>query len=182
MNKKIIIINGKGASGKDTFVNYVGNYIKTENYSSVDLIKKIAKHLGYNGGKSNKDRKFLSDLKMLSSNYNDLPYIDVVEKILEFLYTRDNTNQLLFIHVREPEEIQRLIDFATKSNIDISTLLIKRNGKNFNSENITYGNFADDNAENYDYDNIIENNKDLEHLQNLAKSYINNTLKLNILI
>jgi len=40
--KKIIIINGTGGSGKDTFVNYCSEYIKTVNISSVDKVKEAA--------------------------------------------------------------------------------------------------------------------------------------------
>ena len=34
--KRIVIINGKGKSGKDTFVDMCKDYVNTENYSSID--------------------------------------------------------------------------------------------------------------------------------------------------
>jgi len=40
--KEIIIINGTGGSGKDTFVNYCAQFIKTVNISSVDKVKEAA--------------------------------------------------------------------------------------------------------------------------------------------
>lgn len=51
MNKKIIVINGTGGSGKDTFVEYVSKYAKVYNFSSVDKVKEIAKLIGWTGTK-----------------------------------------------------------------------------------------------------------------------------------
>ena len=34
MNKNIVVINGTGGSGKDTFVEYVSKYAKVYNFSS----------------------------------------------------------------------------------------------------------------------------------------------------
>ena len=65
--KEIIIINGSGGVGKDTFIAMCDKYTYTKNYSSVDEIKCVARQLGWNGGKTEKDRKFLSDLKLLTS-------------------------------------------------------------------------------------------------------------------
>ena len=70
-SKRIVIINGKGTSGKDTFANIVNKSAPTENYLSIDLIRKVATQLGYNGGKTMKDRNFLSDMKVLASEYNE---------------------------------------------------------------------------------------------------------------
>ena len=84
MDKKIIVINGTGGSGKDTFISYCENYTKVFNFSSIDIIKEIASTMGWNGGKTEKDRKFLADLKALATDYNDLPYNCVKGAINEF--------------------------------------------------------------------------------------------------
>ena len=175
-SKRIVIINGKGTSGKDTFVNIVSNYVPTENYSSIDLIRKVATQLGYNGGKSMKDRKFLSDMKVLATEYNDSPYNDIIDKVLKFIYSKHNKNQLLFIHIREPKEIQRLVDFCKERNIEVSTLLIKRE----NLESVEYGNMADDNVYNYDYDFVINNDGTLDDLLNTAIWYLRRILDIPI--
>ena len=63
-----------------------------------------------------------------------------------------STTDIMFIHVREPEEIEKL-----KNNIPGTiTLLVKRDLIG------DYGNESDDNVENYDYDVIFENNDTLE--------------------
>ena len=62
---EIFIINGSGGCGKDTFVELFSKHYgpdKVWNYSSVDKVKRIAKEIGWTGAKTEKDRKFLSDL------------------------------------------------------------------------------------------------------------------------
>ena len=176
ITKRIVIINGKGKSGKDTFVDMCKDYVNTENYSSIDLIKKVATQLGYNGGKTMKDRKFLSDMKVLATEYNDSPYNDIIDKVLKFIYCKQNKNQLLFIHIREPKEIQRLVNFCKESNIEVSTLLIKRE----NIESVKYGNMADDDVYNYDYDFVINNDGTLDDLLNTAIWYLRRILDIPI--
>ena len=66
-SKQIVIINGTGGCGKDTFVSFVSKYKRVYNFSSIDKVKEIAKLIGWNGGKTDKDRKFLSDLKKLTT-------------------------------------------------------------------------------------------------------------------
>lgn len=46
MKKQIVIINGTGGSGKDTFVEFCTKYGKIMNFSSVDKVKEIAKYIG----------------------------------------------------------------------------------------------------------------------------------------
>ena len=145
MNKNIIVINGTGGSGKDTFVEYVSKYAKVYNFSSVDKVKEIAKLIGWTGTKTDKDRKFLSDLKKLTTNYNSSNY------------------EIMFIHIREPEEIQRVVD-----NFSAKTLLIKREGLK-----IIDTNSSDANVENYKYDYIIINTT-LENLDKSALKFIQN--------
>ena len=67
MNKQVFIINGSGGVGKDTFVELVSKVfnLSVMNFSSVDKVKEIARIIGWTGGKTEKDRKFLSDLKLL---------------------------------------------------------------------------------------------------------------------
>ena len=158
--KSIIIINGTGGCGKDTFVEYVSKYAKVMNFSSVDKVKEIAKIIGWTGGKSEKDRKFLADLKKLTTEYNDMAYNDMKEKTVEF---QNSDNEIMFIHIREPEEIKRAVD-----TLKAKTLLIKREGlSNINS------NYSDANVENYKYDYIIIN-KTLEELEKEAQRFVTN--------
>lgn len=74
MEKQIVIINGTGGSGKDTFVQFCSKYNKVMNFSSIDKVKEIARLIGWDGKKTEKDRKFLSDLKKLTTEYNDMAF------------------------------------------------------------------------------------------------------------
>ena len=72
--KRVIITNGYARSGKDEFAKILNDYIGVAKYSSIDCVRNGASEAGwYSGGKSDKDRKFLSDLKKLLTDYNDIP-------------------------------------------------------------------------------------------------------------
>ena len=74
MKKTIIIINGTGGAGKDTFVSFCAEFEKVLNISAVDKVKEAAAILvGWNGEKDEVSRKLLVDLKQLSIAYNDAP-------------------------------------------------------------------------------------------------------------
>lgn len=168
MNKHVFIINGSGGSGKDTFVKLVRAELNdifkrfgtVDNYSSIDRIKEVAHAFGYNDEKNEKDRKFLSDLKQLVTNYSDMPFTCVKERVEQF--NQNDMNIILFLHIREPEEIQRAVkEFSAK------TILIKNNKIN----HIT-SNDSDKNVFNYKYDYIIKNNGSIEDLDEKAKIFI----------
>lgn len=165
--KQIIIINGTGGSGKDTFAEFCSKYGKVMNFSSIDKVKEIARLIGWDGQKTEKDRKFLSDLKRLTTDYNDMAFNSITEAVAQF---ENSNDEILFIHIREPEEIQR-----AASVFNAKTLLVKRAGLS----NIQT-NYSDANVDNYPYDYIIENTT-LEELNNTALHFVseikNNKLK-----
>lgn len=168
MIKQVFIINGSGGVGKDTFVSLVSNNIATMNFSSVDKVKEIARIIGWDGGKTEKDRKFLSDLKLLCTDYNNMPFNSMHEKVLEFL---NSDSIFLFLHIREPEEIEK-----AKMAFNAKTILIKRDA----IKQIT-SNMADGNVYNYNYDIIVNNDKEMEEFKDkafcLVNDFLNNQLK-----
>ena len=159
-NKHVFIINGSGGVGKDTFVNFVAELVPTRNISSVDPIKDVAKRLGWTGAKEEADRKFLSDLKALSVNYNDYPMEYMKEQYQQFMVHSPN-EKFMFIHIREPKEIKRAVEiFSAK------TVLVT----NRNVESIT-SNHSDQGVYDYDYDFVIHNDSTLETLREMAKAF-----------
>lgn len=166
MAKQIFIINGSGGCGKDTFVSLVNKYISTKNFSSVDKVKEIAKIIGWDGGKTEKDRKFLSDLKLLCTEYNDMPLSSMKECVEDFY--NENFN-ILFLHIREPQEIKK-----AKEVFQAKTVLIKRDS----IKHIT-SNMADANVYNYDYDIIIDNDGTLLDFEMKAKDFIHRYITAN---
>lgn len=156
--KKVVIINGHNGVGKDTFVKYVQDNIKATNYSSISAVKEIAGMIGWKGTKTSKDRQMLSDLKVLLGEYNDFPMKSMKEKYRYFL-TRDD--EILFLHIREPEEIEK-----AKKEFNAITVLIK------NDRARQETNMADARVFDYTYDYYIDNSETFESLEVAAKLFI----------
>lgn len=159
LSKKVFIINGSGGVGKDTFCEYIGHYAKVKVISSIDLVKDYASKMGWNGSKTPRDRKFLSDLKDLLTKYNDYPFRDICQKVLWF---KEDDNEFLFIHIREPEEIDR-----AKREFNAHTILMV----NDNVKGI-YSNHADARVLEYNYDIVIDNSGTLKDLDIIAKDFV----------
>ena len=161
MEKRIIIINGSGGVGKDTFIELCSNFTNVKNISSVDKVKEAAAILaGWNGEKDEKARKFLSDLKQLSIDYNDYPLVYIKNQAKEF--ESNDMQTIMFVHVREISEIEKV-----KEAVNAKTLLIT----NKRVEKIET-NKSDANVDKFTYDYYIENDGTLEELKEKAKKFV----------
>lgn len=160
MNKRVIIINGVGGSGKDTFAELCAKHAKVMNISSVDKVKEAAKILvGWNGEKDEKSRKLLVDLKKLSIDYNDYPTEYILKQNKIFLESEAN---FLFIHIREISEIEKI-----KQLLNAETLLIV----NPRVPEIT-SNTSDANVAKYTYEHTIYNDGTFDELEQKAIKFI----------
>ena len=96
------------------------------------------------GEKDNLSRKFLSDLKDMATYWGDIPFQDVAEKARRFndelISFGIEQRGFIFIHCREPQEIQRLLKELP---YETHSLLLRRRGLD------TFGNHADDEVENF---------------------------------
>lgn len=170
MNSKnyIIVINGKGGVGKDTlissFSDLMQNEVKVKNISAITLVKlAAANYFGWCGGKEDRDRKFLADLRSLIEEYNDSCMEYLKKQTYEYFFENSRSNSgkdnVMFVHIREPENIERYIAWIQScSHFDeykVNTLLVL--GKE--DDKIQHGNESDDNVRNYNYDAVYENNK-----------------------
>ena len=168
---KYFIINGRPRSGKDTFVNFcleeLGAFGKL--ISTVDFVKKIATECGWDGTKDLKNRKFLSDLKDLLTNWGDVPYKKTLQEIDMFKFDLDCWNVsdkgVVFIMCREPKEIERF-----ERELNAKSLLIRRASVEFEQQS----NHADSEVLNHKYDYIIENNGTVDELKEKAKEFLKN--------
>lgn len=175
---KVIIINGSGGVGKDTFIQYVVPYFlityshtTVTTYSIIDPIKDLMKKIGVDLNKDEKNRKFMSDFKLLMEDYNDLPYrelINAFERVYYYCYVENN----IFIAVmREPKDINRFITELTHiygfDGKDIYTVLVR----NDRVEPIT-SNIADASVNDIKYDVVIDNNGTKEELANKAREFV----------
>ena len=168
---KYFIINGRPRSGKDTFVNFcleelgaLGKLIST-----VDFVKEIAVRCGWDRTKTPKNRKFLSDLKDLLTNWGDVPYKKTLQEIDMFKFDLDywdvSDKGVVFIMCREPKEIERF-----ERELNAKSVLIQRASVEFEQQS----NHADSEVLNHKYDYIIENNGTIDELKEKAKEFLKN--------
>lgn len=172
LTRPIVIINGSGGKGKDAFIDCCGTFYRVQNVSAIDPAKNALQELcGYAWGDEKKSglegekwRKALSDLKKLSIDINDYPFTYISQKIVNFL---KSDRDLLFIHIREPEEIEKIV-----KKFECQTLLIKNK-----SVPDIISNDSDANVCNYKYDMIISNDGSIEDLKEQARTFCEAILK-----
>lgn len=165
--KKIYITNGSAENGKDSFAEFVGKYISTYKYSSIDLVKEMFEVVGVSKKeKTEKKRKLWSDGKDLLTKYDDIPFKDIASIVTDFKNNKIET-EVLLIDIREPEEIARAVE-----TFGAETILVR----NPNAIKIE-SNHADRDVENYEYDYIIENDGTLEQLDKMAYLFSEQVIK-----
>lgn len=163
--KKIFIVNGKPRAGKDTFAELLGKHCRVFKYSSVTKVKQIAAKCGWDGGKTDEDRRFLSHLKKITTEYNDMSYDDVAEKVAYFLKT--DFFDVMLIDIREPEEIDRAIEgFGAEA-----VFIVNKNVPAVTT------NLSDRNVELFEYDHIVVNNGTLEDFAETVKDFYNRIVR-----
>ena len=164
MEKIVVVINGRGGSGKDTICDIVSRRYGAMNVSSIDPIKEIARAHGWQGQKDGKSRKFLADLKRAFIEYNDLPNRYLKQKYDQFLSDPDKT--ILFVHIREADQID-----AFKEMVDIKciTLLVRRDER-------ALGNASDDQTQAYAYDYYYDNTGPPQDMQNSVMDFFSAVL------
>lgn len=161
---KVVVVNGRGASGKTTFETMVqkiaeARSLKVEIISTINYVKEVAKSIGWDGSKTPADRRFLSDLKDTLTRWKDLPYKMVCDEINYF--DGEGMTDIVFVDCREPEEIARFVE-----DFQALTVLVQR------GEVVLLGNHADDNVENYQYDIVIDNSRGLDELLQEATIFV----------
>lgn len=169
---RVVIVNGRPGVGKTTFENLcarvVGNAFCNRR-STVDKVKEIAAIAGWDGVKDAAARKMLSNLKDIFTEYNDMPFNDIINYLDKWeselrYYNVGHHPHILFVDDREPEHIDRL-----KKALNATTLLIRRP----DVEEEETSNHADENVFEYEYDWVINNNSDLTELYEEAKRFVN---------
>ena len=169
MKRFIFIINGSGGTGKDKFIECCSKLISIRNISSVDHIKDALEMIcpTYKKGlekQQNEDgdrwRQNLYDLKMLSTNMDDGPFKVITRKIYDFF--GDSDHSVLFVHIREPEEIKKIVKCY-----NCKTILVKNhNVRSLDSIDV------ERKVSDFDYDIIIYNNGTLDNLMESAKNFV----------
>lgn len=185
---KVVIINGKPQSGKDTFCKYAQGYCDDDEsantliISSVDPLKEMLTQLGWDGTKTDKIRDMLMDMKQLWVQNQDGPTMFLFNNILEFHKTCTGEDNIVFVHIREPEEIKKLVNALTgfeSMGIDVISLLVIREGGEDTPDQPAETRRSDDEAliNSYEYDVTINNDEDLIKLQELAAEFVDKLLE-----
>lgn len=160
-DKFIFVLNGAAGAGKDTFVlflKFLG--VKVQKESSIDKVKEVATLCGWDGSKTERNRKFLSDLKALTNSYNDMSFVDICKKVKEF--TGNRTVNVLCIDIREPDQIER-----AKKAFGAITVLIEND-----RVDILTSNESDAHVLDYEYDYMVKNNGSVEDFLEETKKFV----------
>lgn len=174
MKKTIVVINGSGGAGKDQFITYCSEIKSVMNVSAIDHVKAALTILcpSYSIGDEKQHNELgeywrakLHDLKMKSIEYDDSPYKIITKKIDDFM--TNDVDEVLFIHIREPEEITRIAE-----RFECKTVLFT----NSNVEKIT-SNPGDANVANFNYDIFIDNSGTLDELREKSRNFVSTYLE-----
>ena len=166
---KVIIVNGLPRCGKDTLVELATDYCNMNEYanvlnlSSVDPIKSSLAGFGWNGEKTDDIRDIIMKIKDIWISAQNGPTMYMMNNILQFHISHVGEDNFVFCHIREPEEIEKLVNAISGMDtmgISIMTLFIIR-GDTQNTEENTR--FSDDPMiiSKYPYDRVILNDGDL---------------------
>lgn len=163
MKNQVFIINGRAGIGKNTFVDFCGDFLDkrsiwTYDISSVDKVKEAGILLGWDGEKNEVGRQFLSDLKDVSTKLYDGPF-----KYMETFINNLEDEEVIFLHIREPKEISKVVEKYPH----VKTIIIKSD-----RELETFKNHADNNVDNYPYDFTVYNHSDLDNFKNNAENFV----------
>lgn len=154
--KQIYIINGMGGAGKDTVCTIAAEKYAVRNISSITPILEIARCAGWDGQKTPAGRRLLARLKEVMTEYNDVSFAYCMQELTAFLAGEE---QILFVHIREPEEIAR---FRVAAGEHCKTLLVRRSAVEAQGP---LGNAADDLVRAFAYDTVLVNDGSLEDLR-----------------
>lgn len=168
----IYVVNGYPGAGKTTFEKMVCDIVGYQSYgwifSTVDFVKDIAKQCGWDGSKTPKNRKFLSDLKDLLTDWDDVPFKKVRQQVgfVEALLAdrgADSSKAVIFIDCREPKEIKKLCD-----KLGAKSLIVRRS----ESPEEPILNHADAEVNEYAYDITVWNKGTLLDLAHDAVDFV----------
>ena len=165
-NKTVIILNGSGRSGKDTFAKFVGEYVPSYKVSSIDFVKKLYSKIDCKDIKEKTEayRKLLSQTKANLIDFDSMFFAKLMKQEVDnFLQSQE---EILFVDIREPEEIDKFKFLLLTQEVEVLTVLVRRD-----SISQICSNSSDANVYNYPYDFIIENNGELKKLKDCARCF-----------
>lgn len=182
---KVVIINGAPMSGKDTFANLAQSYCNNDesanvlNLSSVEQIKEALERFGWDGNKTENIRDIIAGIKKIWVDAQNGPTTYMINSILEWHKSHIGEDNIVFCHIREPEEIDKLVNALSGMDvigIYVTTLLIVRDIEQVDTE---YSRDSDnpDIITNYHYEHIINNYYDLAKYDEIVCNFVDMLLE-----
>lgn len=174
----VIIITGEGGSGKSSFIKgckqygYISKKARIRELSVVDYPKRVATFCGWSGGKSEKDRKFLSDIKLALMAWDHSPLDFLFKEILDYEEKeREYENLILFVNSRESYDVEEINKFC--SDCEIPCFAIRVDRTDYLSNEVP---FLKDEVKKIDIKTNIINNSTLVSLSNLCGNFVDDVL------
>jgi len=173
MKTILVIVNGVSQSGKDSFVNFAVEHLKTRGcpvlkHSTIDTPKEMAKIAGWNGTKNPASREMLEELKQWWIKHFDGPRVQVGETVrcLSEINPISNPDAVavVFTMCREPDEIKKMVDWCAEVGYIYHTVCIIARGDTI-SKDVA--------VEQYEYSEYIPNDQDLHQLNLKAMQFVN---------
>lgn len=179
----VVLIGGAGGSGKSTFIKFCQEYMDgVYEESTIDSCKKVVDYIitleensdpcgltvlkDAKTEKSDMYRTLLSKLKKIWCEADDGPNTIILNRVDEIINRGGSVSSLIFINVREPEQITHLKEvLETRINAVVLTLAVIRTSPE------SFENSSDRNTLNFKYDFYISNNKELNDLEEYAKLF-----------
>lgn len=161
----VFLLNGAGANGKDTFVSELQSVmdVPIAHYSSVDRVYQAMEILIDNNQyeKTDEWRTFMHDIKAAWKKYDNGPYYYIMDRIMNAFQTYTCCSALIFIDIREIDEIKSVQEECKNRGITCFTMYV--HGR---IDPTVYTNSSDRNVDQYDYDfNIVNINDDMKPLR-----------------
>lgn len=182
---RVIIINGVAESGKDTFASYVADYCNRDdsanvlNLSSVQPIKDMLRQFGWDGNKIPMVRNIIANIKGIWTADNNGPTMYLLNNILEFHKSKYDEDNIIFCHIREMNEIDKLVNILTgmeRLGIEFVTLYVQRDIVGYSDISKPEVDDIQVNSPSDYYHVIISNNKTKQDLKRTAEEFVDELL------
>jgi len=162
---KIYIVNGAPGSGKTTFEELIRQFLGTDkcfNLSTIDFVKTLASLVGWDGRKTPRSRKLLSNLKHDINEWNPDFFLNRTKELIDAICANYDP-EVIMIDCREPTEIKKFCD-----KLGAKSIIIRRS----EAEHKVASNISDKDVLEYDYDISIDNNGALVMLGHCAQTFL----------
>lgn len=159
----VIIVNGMGRCGKDYLISHIDDTVPY-NINYVQKVKDMLAMCGYKEStKSDKDRKFLHKLKILTDEYCDFCFTETLKNVSTAIEL--DIDKIIFIHVGELKDIKRLKGTLKDKYKDLKVYTLWIDSKDNIGEDDPRFDGNKDNVDTSQYDYVFINNKDEESVK-----------------